>query len=363
MKRARQALLAPIFSPGAEVENYPFNHWWVAAFANEIVEGQPLGRQLLGKSVLLYRKADGAVVAMENRCPHRAAPLSLGEVDGDNISCRYHGLQFDPQGRCVHVPTQARIPPSSTIRTYPIIESGPLVWIWTGDPARAGEGKPVERTWMFDPSWLHVQGTIPLAANYMSLKENVLDLSHFGFVHPKTFRIKGWLVPPKVTTTDGIVRYENRFDHVPLPHMDAKMAGLGERPVNLVSWGESLSPALHEAGMDAVLVDPAPGERMKFTWRILHITTPASPRSAHYWWLLGADYGQDMPEVTEWLYKSVTEAFLEDKLVLEAIQAAADADPEYSKGGEISVKADQSGLQARRLLSALIERVDGPGKH
>ncbi len=102
--------------------------------------------------------------------------------------------------------------------------------------------------------------------------------------------------------------------------------------------------------MDARLLRPGAGERTDFTWRILHITTPQSPRYTHYWWVLGAGYGQSLPGVRAWLTDSVTQAFVEDKLVLEAIQAAIDDDPDYASGTEISVEADKSGLQARRVL-------------
>lgn len=354
--KKHDALRPPIATPDGGPVNYPFNHWWVAALSEEVQPGKLLGRQILGKSVVLYRKKNNEVAALENRCVHRAAPLSLGDLEGDNISCRYHGFQFASNGRCVHIPTQNVIPPNAAIRSYPVREIGPLIWIWTGDPARADENLPADIPWLLDGNWLQVSGIMPLEANYMSLKENVLDLTHFGFVHPTTFQIKGWVKPPSVSVENGVVRYETAFSNIPLAHLDAKMSGLGKRPVDVTSWGRSLSPAMHEAGMDARLCDPVPDGRTDFTWRILHITTPASPRSTHYWWVLGADYGQTLPGVREWLTESITQGFLEDKVVLEAIQAAADNDPDYTHAREISVEADKSGLQARRTLVALLEK-------
>jgi vanillate O-demethylase monooxygenase subunit len=352
---SRVALKAPIATADGGPVNYPQNHWWVAALAEEVQPGKLLPRMFLGKSVVLYRTQDGTVAALQNRCIHRAAPLSIGTLEGDNIGCRYHGLQFAPDGKCVHIPTQSNIPRNAAVRAYPVREIGPLIWIWTGDPALAEESSPSDLPWLLDGTWFRISGYMPLKANYMSLKENVLDLTHFGFVHPTTFQIKGWIQPPKVTTSNGVVRYESNFERVPLPHLDAKMTGLTDRLCDVDSWGHSLSPAMHEAGMDARLCDAADGERVNYTWRILHITTPESPRHTHYWWLMGSDYGHEVENIRQWLPQAITEAFLEDKDVLEAIQAAADADPDYAHAGEISVLADQSGLQTRRILAKILD--------
>ena len=50
---------------------------------------------MLGQPVVLFRQADGTPVAVEDRCIHRRAPLSIGNVVGDDIQCAYHGLVFD----------------------------------------------------------------------------------------------------------------------------------------------------------------------------------------------------------------------------------------------------------------------------
>ena len=40
--------------------------------------------------------------ALEDRCAHRFAPLSMGQVvGGDRIQCPYHGLEYDKSGACV----------------------------------------------------------------------------------------------------------------------------------------------------------------------------------------------------------------------------------------------------------------------
>ena len=92
------------------------NGWYVAAWNREVTRERPLGRTLLGEPVVLYRRADGTPVALEDRCCHRHAPLSLGTVVGDDLRCGYHGLKFDGCGVCVEIPGQDRIPPDARIR-------------------------------------------------------------------------------------------------------------------------------------------------------------------------------------------------------------------------------------------------------
>ena len=94
---------------------YLRNAWYVAAWGEEIGSA-PLGRTLLGEPVVLYRGADGKAVALADRCCHRGLPLSMGRVEGDRIRCGYHGLVFDPQGICVEVPGQPKIPPGAGVR-------------------------------------------------------------------------------------------------------------------------------------------------------------------------------------------------------------------------------------------------------
>ena len=86
----------------------PRQAWYVVAFSREVTQ-KPLSRQLLGERVVLYRTEHGQVVALADYCAHRAMPLSAGLVKGECIECPYHGLQYDPSGKCVVIPSQPQI--------------------------------------------------------------------------------------------------------------------------------------------------------------------------------------------------------------------------------------------------------------
>ena len=97
-------------------DNYPRNMWWCAAHIDEVSE-TPMARWLLEKPIVLYRLADGTPVALDNRCPHRWAPLSEGRVIDDKLVCPYHGMQFGSDGICTKVPTQDNIPTAAKVQS------------------------------------------------------------------------------------------------------------------------------------------------------------------------------------------------------------------------------------------------------
>ena len=112
--------------------------WYVAAESTE-VENRIFARQILNNHLILFRRTDGSVAALRDRCPHRYLPLSNGRIAGDNIQCGYHGLVFNGAGACVEVPTQNTIPHTARVYSYPVVERYGFIWIWTGDVAKCDE--------------------------------------------------------------------------------------------------------------------------------------------------------------------------------------------------------------------------------
>jgi phenylpropionate dioxygenase-like ring-hydroxylating dioxygenase large terminal subunit len=86
------------------------NAWYVAGWSHELEAGRILARVIIDQPLAIYRKTDGQVVVLEDRCCHRFAPLSMGRLEQDDLRCMYHGLKFAPDGRCVEIPGQKLIP-------------------------------------------------------------------------------------------------------------------------------------------------------------------------------------------------------------------------------------------------------------
>lgn len=336
-----------------ESRNYPYNCWWVAGLSSEVGRDL-LGRWLLDTPVLLYRTEDGRAVAIENRCSHRAAPLSLGCLKGDNVQCGYHGFTFSPEGACVHVPSTNAPLPAARVRAFPVIEQAPLIWVYLGDPERIGEVPPPHQLdWADDDKFRFVAGRMDIKANYMLLKENVLDLTHFGYVHAKSFGITDWVDPPRLTTDGERVGYHQSFVRSPLPPIFAEPLGVAPgTPYNRENYGWFVSPALQIAAVD--FVEPDSGT-IKGRFRITHATTPIDATSMHYFYVLARDHGNS-PEEMQGVLKGSEIGFAEDEEMIEAVQATLSRDPRGNAAHEISVKADAPGIQARRAVQRWMDR-------
>lgn len=84
----------------------PHSDWWAIALSEEVTGDKPLGLRCGDDEIVLFRGDDGQVKALENRCPHRRVPLSLGKIKpGGRIQCGYHGWTYDgDSGACVAIP-------------------------------------------------------------------------------------------------------------------------------------------------------------------------------------------------------------------------------------------------------------------
>ena len=162
------------------------NCWYVAAWDHELLDGRKLARTILEKPVVLFRGESGKYVALDDRCCHRGAPLSMGRIEGDCLRCMYHGMKYDPSGACIEVPGQDRIPKTLRVHSYPIVERGHLLWIWMGDPALADPALIVDYPPLHDPAWRGLPAYLHYDANWLLIVDNLSDLAHLAFVHTNT---------------------------------------------------------------------------------------------------------------------------------------------------------------------------------
>ena len=91
------------------------NTWYVAAKSEDIAD-KPLGRRICDEPMVFYRDGSGKVAALEDFCPHRGAPLSLGFVKDGKLVCGYHGLEMGCDGKTVAMPGQR-------VRGFPAIRA------------------------------------------------------------------------------------------------------------------------------------------------------------------------------------------------------------------------------------------------
>ncbi|HSV51643.1 MAG TPA: Rieske 2Fe-2S domain-containing protein, partial [Burkholderiaceae bacterium] len=164
------------------------NCWYVIAWNHEIPAADAaelFTRTVLNEPILVYR-GNGGLVALEDRCCHRLAPLSKGRKEGDCVRCGYHGLKFDAQGICVDAPGIAVVPAKARVKTYPVVLHNNWVFVWMGDPAQADRALLPDNFSCADPAWRHKPGYMHYDTPYLLICDNLLDFSHLSYVHEKT---------------------------------------------------------------------------------------------------------------------------------------------------------------------------------
>ena len=195
------------------------NSWYVFGWSHDLAD-QPLGRVILGEPIVVWRDGNGGLHAMEGRCPHRHAPLSMGRVEGDRLRCMYHGMAFDGAGRCVAVPLMAT-PPDVRLRVYPIVEKNDWLWVWTGEADAADEALIPDAWGLNDPARPMRSNSIEYEANYQLVHDNLCDLSHLDFVHRTTLMPATgtrWSdTAPRVTSQGRSIRIERWFEQARAP--------------------------------------------------------------------------------------------------------------------------------------------------
>lgn len=337
---------------------FPRNMWYVAAWDHEIKRLTLTRRLLLGDAVVLYRKSDGAPVALEDRCCHRHAPLSSGRLKGDTVECPYHGLRFGPDGRCTRIPSQDTIPDSARVRSYPVVEKYHWLWIWMGDPALADEDLIPNFDVMDHPDWTWRGETLHVEGNYMLVVENLMDLTHLPALHLTTLAdtaIPENEIPVEYETTEDGIQVNRWVLDTPLPPYFRLLADL-DRDARVDRWMNTAytPPSFVRIDIGAAMTGSGAreGDRSQgvTTWN-LNAITPETEATSHYFWAQAQDFASDDPSITELDFHLVHTAFQEDLAIIKGQQANIDLLPDAPR---LDLAADRAGIQARRIVEKLV---------
>ncbi len=334
---------------------YLRNTWYMAAWADELTENPLLARVLLDEPIVFYRGQDGQVAALYDECPHRFAPLSKGRIDGNSIACGYHGLQFDCHGRCTLNPF-GPIPKAANVKAYPVSERYGILWIWMGDPDRADTTliPDLSEPYSADAT-AQSRGYMPTQANYQLIADNVADLSHVDYLHPTT------LGGGSFTRTKGHVAEQGDEvhlnwvceDEVPIPAYDMFMPQPGTRAdlYTEVIWK---APGVMPLNIACTPTGKAKTEGIQT--RNVHIVTPETETSTHYWFWLTRSYRCDDIQLTEKRHGLMLTAFTtEDKVMIEAQQSRLGSHSNLLARNPVLLTTDGGAMRIRRILNRLIE--------
>ena len=222
-----------------------------------------------------------------------------------------------------------------------------------GEAGQADEASIPPTPWLSSPEWSFASGYLPLKANYVYLHENLLDLSHFTFLHPTTLGTPEYaLAPFEAEIGEQVVRITRFIESCDVPPM-YRPTGI-QNKMSRKTVSEFTSPAIHKASVVLSDLHPGEGSRSEFTAHITHFLTPETQETMHYWFTFARDFAVEDKDVTEVFNSNAMTAFLEDKHALEESHRIYGLEPD-APSHEIHLKSDQAGVAARRILRRMAE--------
>lgn len=333
---------------------FPRNCWYIAAWAHEI-ERRPLGRILLNEPVVFFRKIDGAIVALEDRCAHRGFPLHKGRLVEDTLECGYHGMTFDCSGHCIKVPGQSQIPSGAGIHVYPIVEQWGFVWIWMGDPSLANPASIADWRVLHDPQW-DVRGErLYVNCDYKLIIDNLLDLSHLAFVHPGTLgssakldevQIKNEVAEASVTISRWLIDIEP-----PPTYARGAFKGNVDR-WQITKFQPPAFVSLFAGAADTATGAPGGNLDGAIGLHTFNAMTPETERTTHYFWAIAQRETSKVENLIQSIFHDIQKTVQEDVAVFEAQQRSLELKPDAPM---VTVKSDVGPIAARRIIDRLLQ--------
>lgn len=336
------------------------NAWYAAGFWDGFDENGFLSLTMLDQPVVIYRKGDGSLVALEDRCVHRRAALHQGRREGDNLRCMYHGILFSPEGKALAIPGQSTIPARACVRTFPVAERSGWIWVWMGDPARADETLIPPLHGLRNPDWRQPKNVLDYEASYTLLNDNLTDLSHLSFVHISSFGAdESWAeLPVNVSALERGVRATRWIpDTAPIPPL-GKAAAYARTDMWFVV--DYLVPGVFILTGETYPVGTAERFRYEeptgceplFKHYSQQVVTPTGPKTCRYFYAWGPKSDCSTQQDAEIMGQTLQKAFLEDKRVIEQQQKIIDLDPHHPV---MLISADKGVTMFQRLMSGLMK--------
>lgn len=205
--------------------------WHCLGLASDFEDGKPHGIDIFGTRIVVFKGEDGQLNALNAWCPHMGADLSIGEVKGNDLVCKFHGWNWGGDGVCNHIPYAKRVPPKARTTAYHIEVQNKLLFIWNDPEGNAPTEDlaipRIEQVFSDEWSdWSMLNWEIDI--NCRELIDNVADMAHFGPVHGG----------------DGVVYFANIFEkHKATQIMVGTFENLGGKDEYLTTIASYFGPA------------------------------------------------------------------------------------------------------------------------
>lgn len=204
----------------AERDGLIINNWYIACLSVEVAKGQVIQRVVYEKPLAIFRTESGKIGVLPDRCMHRLALLSQGEVRGERLACMYHGWEYATHGQVEKIPAEdpeQQDAKKHCTRALTCVEQDGAVWVWMGSEAPSTPTPPWRFPFAEDPAWEHYFMITDFPNEVTNLAENFMDVPHTVYVHRGWFRDEKAArkkIPHTVETNDGrvLVTYHQEQD-------------------------------------------------------------------------------------------------------------------------------------------------------
>ncbi|MBM3376358.1 MAG: aromatic ring-hydroxylating dioxygenase subunit alpha [Betaproteobacteria bacterium] len=333
------------------------NAWYVACSLAELeaLAPKPLARTICNHKMVFFRGPDGIPAAIEDFCPHRGAPLSLGKVCEGKLICGYHGLAMGHQGKALSMPGQ-RVTGFPAVQAYAAVERYGFLWVWPGDQTVADVAQLPSYDFLDHPDWAYGGGMYHVEADYRLMIDNLMDLTHETYVHANSIGQREIDEAPSTTSVEGdqvILQRHMKGINAP-PFWQMAMTAHGLDPQARVDRWQicRFTPPSHvminvgvalegHGGFDAPLECKASGVVVDFI-------TPETERSHWYHWGMARQFKPGDTVLTQKIREGQAKIFSEDLEILELQQANIERWPDRRL---LMLNIDSGGVKSRRLIS------------
>jgi vanillate O-demethylase monooxygenase subunit len=311
-------------------------------------------------SLVFYRNADNKPVALEDYCPHRGAPLSLGSVEDGHLVCGYHGLKMGDKGKTVSMPNQ-RVEKFPCITSFAVEEKAGFIWIWPGDQDKVDRTLIPELIWHNNKEWAYDGGLFHIECDYRLMIDNLMDLTHETYVHASSIGQKEIDEAPVNTKKTGqevvTSRYMDNVYAPPFWQMALRANNLADDVLvdrwqickfNLPSHVTIEVGVAHQGhgGYDAP-------EEYKTGSIVTDFITPATDTSILYFWGMARNFKPEDQALTASIKEGQGKIFTEDLEMLEQQQINLLRNPDKNI---LKLNIDSGGVMSRKLITKAIEK-------
>lgn len=162
---------------------------WFPVCPSSFIKESPISLRRMGYKIALWRDQAGKLHALEDHCPHRGAPLSMGVILGDRIACPYHGVEVREDGVVTRVPGSpgCKLEGKHATRRFHVTESNGAVFLFNATDPNLETPPALELPeQLTSPEWSSFLCYVEWGCDYRYVIDNVMDPMHGAYLHKQS---------------------------------------------------------------------------------------------------------------------------------------------------------------------------------